>query len=58
MTKPEEMLFDLYLDPVEQVNLAHDEQHREIKQQLAQKLDEWMRETDDPILKGDVPLRV
>jgi N-sulfoglucosamine sulfohydrolase len=58
LTKPEEMLFDLYLDPVEQVNLAHDEQYRAIKQQLAQKLDEWMRETDDPILKGDVPLRV
>lgn len=59
--KPEEMLFDLYLDPVERVNLAQDERYQEIKAQLGRKLDDWMQETGDPLLEGDaasgLPLR-
>ncbi|HZG85412.1 sulfatase [Paenibacillus sp.] len=55
-TRPKEMLFDLYLDPVERVNLAEDAQHQAVKEELAERLAHWMKETDDPILRGPVPL--
>ncbi|SDK01496.1 hypothetical protein SAMN05421868_1931 [Paenibacillus naphthalenovorans] len=48
--KPREMLFDLYLDPVERVNLAEDDRFIHIKQSMASLLDEWMEGTRDPIL--------
>lgn len=54
--KPEEMLFDLYLDPVERVNLAQSEEYQEIKQSLAKELLDWMYATHDPLLNGKVPL--
>ncbi len=57
LTKPKEMLFDLYLDPVEQVNLVHDVRYSEIREQLAQNLEEWMKSTGDPLLEGEVPIR-
>jgi Arylsulfatase A and related enzymes len=55
--KPCEMLFDLYTDPVERVNLADDERYREVKSKMAAELDEWMDSTNDPLLSGNVPLR-
>lgn len=55
--KPQEMLFDLYLDPVERVNLAEDRRFLPIKRSMASALDEWMEATRDPLLKGDVPLK-
>lgn len=36
--KPQEMLFDLYLDPVERVNLAQGEQYSEVKVALEKEL--------------------
>lgn len=50
-----EMLFDLYLDPVERENLIEDGRYNEIYNALSKQLDEWMEETKDPILSGRVP---
>ena len=50
-----EMLFDLYYDPHERRNLAHDPAYLSIRRDLAGRLEEWMRRTDDPLLKGYVP---
>ena len=50
-----EMLFDLYLDPVERVNLIDDEQYKAVYADLNKRLVDWQLATDDPILKGPVP---
>ncbi|WP_041052417.1 sulfatase family protein, partial [Gordoniibacillus kamchatkensis] len=55
--KPQEMLFDLYLDPVERVNLADDDNYRDVKKQMESELDHWMQATNDPLLSGPVPVR-
>ncbi|WP_274653285.1 sulfatase [Paenibacillus humicola] len=55
--KPREMLFDLYLDPMERVNLAEESRFAPMKRSMASSLDEWMEATGDPILTGEVPLR-
>jgi arylsulfatase A-like enzyme len=47
-----EMLFDLYLDPLERVNLIDEKSYSEVKEDLSARLDRWMKETDDPLLKG------
>ncbi|MDF2960303.1 MAG: sulfatase [Paenibacillus sp.] len=57
MEKPREMLFDLYLDPVERVNLALDPKYQEVKRNLTMELEEWMVRTNDPLLNGEVPIR-
>jgi arylsulfatase A-like enzyme len=51
----EEQLYDLILDPAEGNNLADDPAAREPLQELRDRLDAWMRETDDPLLDGPVP---
>ncbi|WP_105616831.1 sulfatase family protein [Vallitalea okinawensis] len=51
-----EKLFDLYIDPVERVNLVNDERYSDIYQELSHRLDKWMEETDDPLLNGQIPL--
>lgn len=48
-------LHDLVLDPNEQDNLANNEGYAEIQADLELRLHEWMMETDDPILQGEVP---
>jgi N-sulfoglucosamine sulfohydrolase len=50
----EELLFDLYLDPVEQVNLVGNDRYQQIYEDLKSRLDQWMRTTDDPLLNGKV----
>ena len=50
-----EQLYDLPLDPNEMRNVAHEPAYAETRAELAQRLDDWMRETDDPLLSGDVP---
>jgi len=52
--KDKEMLFDLYLDPVERVNLVGDIRYAEIYRDLSMRLEKWMKETDDPLLKGKI----
>jgi N-sulfoglucosamine sulfohydrolase len=49
-----EQLYDLVLDPAEGRNLAGDPAHAEVLSELQDRLTEWMRETDDPLLQGDV----
>jgi N-sulfoglucosamine sulfohydrolase len=57
LEKPHEMLFDLYLDPVERVNLAQDDNYQEVKREMAMVLEQWMHDTNDPLLNGNVPIR-
>lgn len=45
-----EFLFDLYLDPVERVNRIADPAYAQVRQDLEQRLDVWMTETDDPLV--------
>jgi arylsulfatase A-like enzyme len=49
-----EQLYDLVLDPAEGRNLAGDPAHEEILSELSGRLTEWMQDTDDPLLQGDV----
>ena len=49
-----EMLFDLYLDPIERVNLVNNSLYSEVFEELSDRLSNWMKETNDPLLKGTV----
>lgn len=53
-TRAQEMLFDLYLDPVERVNLAGRPAYAGIRLSLQERLTAWMKQTDDPLLAGQV----
>lgn len=52
---PREQLYDLACDPVETCNLAGDPAARFVLEEMRARLDRWMRETDDPLLRGPVP---
>lgn len=52
---PREQLYDLAFDPVETCNLAGDPAARPVLEEMRGRLDRWMRETDDPLLRGPVP---
>jgi hypothetical protein len=47
------MLFDLRLDPAEAQNLVAE--RPDVADELRERLDAWMRETEDPLLDGPVP---
>ena len=49
-----ERLYDLVFDPHEAHNLAADPAHAEPLAQMRRRLDDWMDETDDPLLRGSV----
>lgn len=51
-TIQKELLFDLWNDPYERENLAEDPEYAEIKGMLCKKLEDWMRDTQDPLYKG------
>ncbi len=53
-TAPEQ-LYDTLLDPVERVNLIDNPEYAPVLAGMRARLDRWMRETDDPLLQGDVP---
>jgi N-sulfoglucosamine sulfohydrolase len=53
---PKEQLFDRLYDPLETHNLAGDPAYREVLTALQGRLGRWMRDTEDPLLKGDVPV--
>jgi N-sulfoglucosamine sulfohydrolase len=53
-TVAEEQLYDLVLDPEEGRNLAGDPAQAEVLDELRERLETWMRETDDPLLDGPV----
>jgi N-sulfoglucosamine sulfohydrolase len=50
---PREELYDLRFDPVEAANLV--EARPDLRDELRQRLEGWMRETRDPLLDGPVP---
>lgn len=52
--RPMEELYDLDADPGELVNLGADPRLDSVRRNLAARLDEWMRMTYDPILKGPI----
>jgi hypothetical protein len=52
---PEEQLYDLLFDPNEGNNLADDPSRGAVLADMRERLDAWMRETDDPLLRGPVP---
>ena len=47
---PREMLFDLYLDPVERENLIGDSRYLNIYNSLSSRLSKWMEDTNDPLV--------
>jgi len=51
----EEQLFDLVFDPHEANNLIAQPDLREVADEMRARLDQWMMETDDPILQGAIP---
>ena len=53
--RPEEELYDLETDPVEQHNIIDDPGQAEIAEQLRQRVADWMLQTNDPLLYGEVP---
>ncbi len=50
-----EQLYDLVFDPHETANLASDPRHAAALTDLRARLDRWMRDTNDPLLRGPVP---
>jgi arylsulfatase A-like enzyme len=52
--RPREELYDLWFDPNEAHNLVEDPAHQQVYDDLRERLDTWMRSTDDPLLHGDV----
>jgi arylsulfatase A-like enzyme len=55
MVPPQEALYDLIFDPNEAHNLAGDPDHAATLDEMRNRLDRWMEETDDPLLSGPVP---
>jgi arylsulfatase A-like enzyme len=51
---PDEQLYDLTFDPNEAHNLAADPGHQVTLAELRDRLERWMRDTDDPLLAGAV----
>ncbi|MEY8748425.1 sulfatase [Bacillales bacterium AN1005] len=50
-----EELYELEKDPLEYTNLINDPQYAKVAEQLRLKVDNWMKETNDPLLQGAVP---
>ncbi len=51
----EEALYDLILDPNEAHNLVDDPRVHDVLVSMRSRLEQWMMETDDPLLNGPVP---
>ena len=50
-----EQLFDLVFDPNETRNAVSDPQARPALAEMRERLDRWMRATNDPLLRGPIP---
>jgi arylsulfatase A-like enzyme len=50
-----EQLFDLVFDPNEACNLAGRADVGHVLEEMRERLNRWMRGTDDPLLRGKVP---
>jgi len=51
----QEELYDLMLDPTEANNLANEPSKKDILEKMRNKLDNWMKKTNDPLQKDEVP---
>lgn len=51
-----ERLYDLVFDPQEACNRIADPAYADVAAQMRQRLEQWMRDTDDPALSGEVRL--
>ncbi len=49
-----EQLYDTLLDPLEKINLIDEADYADVLADMRLRLDRWMRETDDPLLRGPV----
>ena len=49
-------LFDLYTDPVERVNLVNHPDYQDQLDYMKRRLLQFMIRSDDPLLKGDIPM--
>jgi N-sulfoglucosamine sulfohydrolase len=49
-----EQLYDLVVDPNEAHNVIHEPENAEIAKELSSRLEQWMRDTGDPLLNGPV----
>ncbi len=54
--RPAEELYDLVEDPLEQRNLIDDPCCAAVAAEVRQRVDDWMRETNDFLLYGDAPV--
>lgn len=54
-SQPQEYLFDLAFDPMEQCNLALNANMQDILLKMRSRLKKWMKRTNDPLLTGPVP---
>src|SRR4051794_17518885 len=52
---PREQLFDILIDPEEGENLVGVPALEQVRADLAARLEQWMRDSDDPLLEGPVP---
>ena len=53
--RPYEELYDIYEDPQETNNVVFEPRYQEIRLDLSERLETWLRETEDPLLEGPVP---
>ncbi|MEM9914000.1 MAG: sulfatase [Planctomycetota bacterium] len=53
--RPAEELYDLESDPEEHRNLAAQGEFEPVRAELAGRLEDWMRTTRDPLLRGPIP---
>lgn len=52
---PDEALYDILFDPLERDNRIDDPALKSVADDLRERLQQWMKETDDPLLNGPVP---
>jgi N-sulfoglucosamine sulfohydrolase len=52
--RPRERLHDLLFDPMEADNVVDDPDYADVLADLRERMEEWMRQTDDPLLHGPV----
>ena len=52
---PAEELYDLENDPNEMTNVAQEPAFAGVREGLAERLRDWMIETDDPLIRGPIP---
>ena len=57
LDKPSESLYDLYYDPIEENNLASNPKYEEVLNELRHKMDEFMKNTKDPLLNGHIEIK-